>query len=123
VGNLRPHIMELAGSQHGHNVLNAVAGIPCKAPGIELPFHLKQSIMATLSQMEAQLRQSREGRSVWSTWKGVLFARNSVDWARWAKEGIVNIQDPINTEDQSERPIDAARKRAAAAAADKKYAL
>lgn len=91
VTKLTPSVMELAQSQIGHNVVNAVVGIPSKAAGPEaqaavVPFHLKERIMSTLGAGEKDLRESWTGRSVWRTWKGDQWKFRRSDWVRFVKE-------------------------------------
>lgn len=91
VTKLAPSVMELAHSQIGHNVVNAVVGIPSKAAGPEaqagvVPFHLKERIMGTLGAGEKGLRESWTGRSVWRTWKGDQWKFRRSDWVRFVKE-------------------------------------
>lgn len=91
VTKLAPNVMELAYSQIGHNVVNAVVGIPSKAAGPEaqagvVPFHLKERIMGTLGAGEKGLRESWTGRSVWRTWKGDQWKFRRSDWVRFVKE-------------------------------------
>lgn len=91
VTKLAGNVMELAQSQIGHNVVNAVVGIPSKAAGPEaqagvVPFHLKERIMSTLGAGEKGLRESWTGRSVWRTWKGDQWRFRRGDWVRFVKE-------------------------------------
>ncbi|KAG8157805.1 hypothetical protein KVR01_012467 [Diaporthe batatas] len=91
VTKLTPSVMDLAQSQIGHNVVNAVVGIPSKAAGAEaqaavVPFHLKERIMSTLGAGEKGLRESWTGRSVWRTWKGDQWKFRRSDWVRFVKE-------------------------------------
>ncbi|KAI3402071.1 hypothetical protein diail_4045 [Diaporthe ilicicola] len=91
VTKLTPKVMELAHSQIGHNVVNAIVEIPSKAAGPEIqaavvPFHLKERIMATLGAGEKGLRETWTGRSVWRTWKGDQWKFRRGDWVRFVKE-------------------------------------
>lgn len=91
VTKLTPSVMDLAHSQIGHNVVNAVVGVPSKAAGPEaqaavVPFHLKERIMSTLGAGEKGLRESWTGRSVWRTWKGDQWKFRRGDWVRFVKE-------------------------------------
>lgn len=92
VTKLAPRVMELAHSQIGHNVVNAIVGIPSKAAGGPeaqagvVPFHLKERIMTTLGAGEKGLRESWTGRSVWRTWKGDQWKFRRGDWVRFVKE-------------------------------------
>jgi len=81
-----PRIMDLAASQFGHNVLNAIITTPSKGEGIAVPFHLKEVIVTQLSEHEKELRDSWTGRSVWRTWRGDLWKHRRTEWIRWAKE-------------------------------------
>ncbi|KAM7204250.1 nucleolar protein 9 [Naviculisporaceae sp. PSN 640] len=86
VSSLRPHVYDLAFSNHGNNVLNGIITAPSKGEGIAVPFHLKETIMAQLEEYETDLRASWLGRNVWRTWKGDLWSHRRHDWVRWAKE-------------------------------------
>ncbi|KAL1875962.1 hypothetical protein VTK73DRAFT_9673 [Phialemonium thermophilum] len=86
VAALIPHIMELASSQQGQNVLNAIVGAPSKGDGIAVPFHLKEVIISKLAEHEREIRESWVGRNVWRTWKGDLWSHRRAEWVRWAKE-------------------------------------
>ena len=86
VAQLRPHAFSLATSEHGSRVLSAIIATPSKGDGINLPFHLKETIMAQLEQHEQELRESFEGRRVWRNWKGDLWKNRRSDWVSWAKE-------------------------------------
>ncbi|KAI0438285.1 pumilio-family RNA binding repeat domain-containing protein [Xylaria telfairii] len=83
---LRPHVMELANSEHGNKVLCAIITVPSRSEGISLPFHVKESIMTELGQHEQELRDSFIGRRIWRNWKGDLWRNRRVDWIAWAKE-------------------------------------
>jgi nucleolar protein 9 len=86
VSKLRPHVMELANSEHGNKVLSAIIEVPSRSEGISLPFHIKESIMAELGQHEQELRDSFEGRRIWRNWKGDMWRNRRRDWIAWAKE-------------------------------------
>lgn len=98
VTKLAPRMVELAGSQMGHNVVNAVIAIPSSkaatassgptAPATHgvVPFHVKEMIMTGLARSEKQLRESWTGRSVWRTWKGDIWKTRRGEWVRFAKE-------------------------------------
>ncbi|KAI0517786.1 pumilio-family RNA binding repeat domain-containing protein [Xylaria bambusicola] len=86
VAALRPHIMELANSEHGNKVLSSIIAVPSRSDGISLPFHIKESIMTELGQHEQELRDSFIGRRIWRNWKGDLWRNRRVDWIAWAKE-------------------------------------
>ncbi|KAI1350399.1 pumilio-family RNA binding repeat domain-containing protein [Xylaria sp. FL0043] len=86
VASLRPHVMELANSEHGNKVLSAIIAMPSRSEGISLPFHIKESIMTELGQHEQELRDSFIGRRIWRNWKGDLWRNRRVDWIAWAKE-------------------------------------
>lgn len=86
VAQLRRHAFALATSEHGSRVLSAIIATPSKGDGINLPFHLKETIMTQLEQHEQELRESFEGRRVWRNWKGDLWKNRRSDWVSWAKE-------------------------------------
>ncbi|ROW02457.1 hypothetical protein VMCG_06129 [Cytospora schulzeri] len=98
VTKLAPRVPELAQSQIGHNVVNAIVTIPSKAtqPGSGsgsqttttgvVPFHLKELIMSRLGGDEKALRDTWTGRSVWRTWKGDQWKFRRGDWIRFVKE-------------------------------------
>jgi len=86
VSKLRPHVMELANSEHGNKVLSVIIEVPSRSEGISLPFHIKESIMTELGQHEQELRDSFEGRRIWRNWKGDLWRNKRLDWIAWAKE-------------------------------------
>ncbi|KAI0096302.1 pumilio-family RNA binding repeat domain-containing protein [Nemania sp. FL0031] len=86
VAALRPHIMELANSEHGNKVLSAIITVPSRSEGISLPFHIKESIMTELGEHEQELRDSFIGRRIWRNWKGDLWRNRRVEWIAWAKE-------------------------------------
>ncbi|ROW15666.1 hypothetical protein VPNG_02114 [Cytospora leucostoma] len=92
VTKLAPRALELAQSQIGHNVVNAVVAIPSKAGGGPepqagvIPFHLKETVMSRLGGDEKALRDSWTGRSVWRTWKGDQWKFRRGDWVRFVKE-------------------------------------
>ncbi|KAI0595999.1 pumilio-family RNA binding repeat domain-containing protein [Biscogniauxia sp. FL1348] len=99
VGVLRPHVMELAKSEHGNKVLSSIIAIPSKGDGISVPFHTKELIISQLAEHEQELRDSFEGRRVWRSWKGDLWRTRRTDWIAWAKE-----VDPIPEQVGSKRP-------------------
>ncbi|KAH8735212.1 armadillo-type protein [Ilyonectria robusta] len=86
VSALLPHIPELAVSQFGHNLINAIVEVPSKGKERSIPFHMKESIMSTLGQHEGELRDSWMGRSVWRTWKGDTWKTRRGDWKVWMRE-------------------------------------
>ncbi|KAK2049717.1 pumilio-family RNA binding repeat domain-containing protein [Colletotrichum somersetense] len=86
VGALAPHAAELAQSQFGHNVVNAIIEVPSRGADRSVPFHVKQTIAASLAAHERALRDSWTGRSVWRTWKGDMWKTRRSDWVKWAKE-------------------------------------
>ncbi|GJC91621.1 pumilio-family RNA binding repeat domain-containing protein [Colletotrichum higginsianum] len=86
VGALAPHVAELAQSQFGHNVVNAIIEVPSRGKDRSIPFHVKQTIISTLAEHERTLRDSWTGRSVWRTWKGDMWKSRRSDWVKWAKE-------------------------------------
>ncbi|KAF4925703.1 Nucleolar protein 9 [Colletotrichum viniferum] len=85
VGALAPHVGDLAQSQTGHNVVNAIVDIPSQGKDRSVPLHVKQTIMASLAEHERTLRESWFGRSVWRTWKGDMWKTRRSDWVKWAK--------------------------------------
>lgn len=90
VTKLSPKMVDLACSQMGHNVVNAIIAIPSKAGPEALtgvvPFHVKESIMTNLARSEKQLRDTWMGRNVWRTWKGDVWKFRRTEWVRFAKE-------------------------------------
>ncbi|KAJ0164859.1 Nucleolar protein 9 [Colletotrichum tanaceti] len=86
VGAIAPHVAELAQSQFGHNVVNAIIEVPSRGKDRSIPFHVKQTIISTLAEHERTLRDSWTGRSVWRTWKGDMWKTRRSDWVKWAKE-------------------------------------
>lgn len=86
VSTTTPHISELATSQFGHNLVNAIAEVPSKGKDLSVPAHMKEAIMQQLSAHEAQLRESWMGRSVWRNWKGDMWKTRRGDWKMWMKE-------------------------------------
>ncbi|CAN8104843.1 unnamed protein product [Discula destructiva] len=100
VTKLSPKILDLAASQMGHNVVNAIISIPSKVgpdpqTGV-LPFHVKETIMNTLVRQEKSLRETWTGRSVWRTWKGDQWRFRRADWIRFAKE----VDPEVKSEDK-----------------------
>lgn len=79
-------VVELANSQMGHNIINAIVEIPSKGKERSVPFHLKEAIMTKLVSRERDLRDTWTGRSVWRTWKGDLWKRRRSEWVRYVKE-------------------------------------
>ncbi|PNY27259.1 Nucleolar protein 9 [Tolypocladium capitatum] len=86
VSTVTPHTSELATSQFGHNLVNAIAEVPSKGKDLSVPAHMKEAIMQQLGAHEAQLRESWMGRSVWRTWKGDMWKTRRGDWKVWMKE-------------------------------------
>ncbi|KAF9869234.1 hypothetical protein CkaCkLH20_13293 [Colletotrichum karsti] len=86
IGALAPLVGDLAESQTGHNVVNAIVDVPSRGKDRSVPFHLKQTIMSSLAEHERALRESWFGRSVWRTWKGDMWKTRRSDWVKWAKE-------------------------------------
>ncbi|KZZ94231.1 Armadillo-type fold protein [Moelleriella libera RCEF 2490] len=92
VARLAPHVAELATSQFGHNLVNAIAQVPCKGKDVSVPYHVKEAVMLKLAAQEQAankqrgLRESWMGRSVWRTWKGDMWRTRPVDWKAWAKD-------------------------------------
>ncbi|KAH6900220.1 putative rRNA processing protein Nop9 [Thelonectria olida] len=86
VNTIQPHIVELATSQFGHNLINAIVEVPNKGRERSVPFHMKEAIMAKLGQHEAELRDSWMGRSVWRNWKGDMWKTRRGDWKLWMRE-------------------------------------
>lgn len=86
VAALRPHVMELANSEHGNKVLSAIIAVPSRSDGISLPFHIKEYFIMELGQHEQELRDSFIGRRIWRNWKGDLWKTRRVEWIAWAKE-------------------------------------
>ncbi|KAF7547614.1 hypothetical protein G7Z17_g7602 [Cylindrodendrum hubeiense] len=94
VSSLLPHVSQLANSQFGHNLINAIIEVPSKGKERSIPFHMKESIMGTLGQHEAELRDSWMGRSVWRTWKGDTWKTKRIDWKFWMREVDVQPEPP-----------------------------
>ncbi|TFB07246.1 Nucleolar protein 9 [Trichoderma ghanense] len=86
VNTLMPHMSDLATSQYGHNLVNAIAEIPSKGKDWSIPQHIKDKVMTALAAHESQLRESWMGRSVWRTWKGDMWKTRRFDWKSWMKE-------------------------------------
>ncbi|GAB1317593.1 Nucleolar protein 9 [Madurella fahalii] len=87
VSALLPNVYDLATSQHGNGIVNAIISAPSKGEGVAaVPFHQKENIMAQLERHEKDLRSTWLGRNVWRTWRGDLWAHRRHDWVRWAKE-------------------------------------
>ncbi|UNI17695.1 Nucleolar protein 9 [Purpureocillium takamizusanense] len=85
VSALTPHTSDLATSQFGHNLINAIAGVPSKGKDLSVPYHLKEAVMNQLGAHEAELRESWMGRSVWRSWKGDMWKTRRGDWKGWIK--------------------------------------
>ncbi|KAL6852682.1 Nucleolar protein 9 [Amphichorda felina] len=81
-----PHAAELASSQYGHNLVNALAAVPSKGRDRSVPFHIKEAVMARLGSAEADLRSSWMGRNVWRSWKGDMWKTRRGDWKLWMRE-------------------------------------
>jgi nucleolar protein 9 len=87
VAAMLPNVFEIATSQHGNAIVNAIVSAPSKGEGVAVvPFHQKENIMAQLERHEKDLRSTWLGRNVWRTWKGDLWSHRRHDWVRWAKE-------------------------------------
>ncbi|SPQ24701.1 532b38d7-2ec4-4568-95ac-edf1b3e5f7ce [Thermothielavioides terrestris] len=87
VAAMLPNIYDIAASQHGSAVVNAIISAPSRGEGVAVvPFHLKENIMAQLERRERDLRSTWLGRNVWRTWRGDLWTHRRHDWVRWAKE-------------------------------------
>jgi nucleolar protein 9 len=86
VNTITPHVVELATSQHGHNLLIAIAEIPSKGKERSVPFHMKEAIMARLGESERALRECWMGRNVWRNWKGDAWKTKYGDWKKWMRE-------------------------------------
>lgn len=89
---LLPLTKELAVSQFGHNYINAIIEVPSKGKERNIPFHMKETIIAKLGDHEAELRDSWMGRSAWRTWKGDMWKTRRGDWKAWARE--VDVVEP-----------------------------
>jgi nucleolar protein 9 len=90
-----PHTHELAVSQFGHNLINAIVEVPSKGKERSIPFHMKEAFMARLGEHEAELRDSWMGRSVWRNWKGDMWKTRRLDWKLWMKEVDANIPSSL----------------------------
>jgi nucleolar protein 9 len=86
VGSLLPHVADLATSQFGHNLINAIVEVPSKGKERSVPFHMKEAIMAKLGEHERDLRESWMGRSVWRSWKGDMWKTRRSDWKYWMRQ-------------------------------------
>ncbi|PHH77325.1 hypothetical protein CDD83_4144 [Cordyceps sp. RAO-2017] len=80
VNAVAPHAADLAQSQFGHNLVNAIAAVPCKGKELSVPYHVKEAVMQGLGAREPELRESWMGRSVWRTWKGDMWKTRPGDW-------------------------------------------
>nr|CEG04829.1 unnamed protein product [Fusarium clavum] len=107
---IMPHTHELAVSQFGHNLINAIVEVPSKGRERSIPFHMKEAFMARLGEHEAELRDSWMGRSVWRNWKGDMWKTRRGDWKIWMKEVDANIpstlpqRGPKTTEKEKPKP-------------------
>ncbi|QPC73901.1 hypothetical protein HYE68_004653 [Fusarium pseudograminearum] len=90
-----PHIHELAVSQFGHNLINAIVEVPSKGREQSIPFHMKEAFMTRLGEHEAELRDSWMGRSVWRNWKGDMWKTRRGDWKSWMKEVDADIPSTL----------------------------
>lgn len=97
VNALAPHVAELAVSQNGHNVVIAMAEIPTKGRDFSVPAHIKNGIMQTLGDHEAQLRDCWMGRSVWRNWKGDMWKTRHYDWKAWIKEMVAEESQQVTS--------------------------
>ncbi|KAJ6785966.1 hypothetical protein PWT90_09144 [Aphanocladium album] len=97
VNALAPHVAELAVSQNGHNVVVAMAEIPTKGRDFSVPAHIKDGIMQTLGNHEAELRDCWMGRSVWRTWKGDMWKTRRYDWKAWIKEMVAEESQQVTS--------------------------
>lgn len=86
VGTLLPHVSDLATSQFGHNLINAIVEVPSRGRERSVPFHMKEAIMAKLGEHERELRESWMGRSVWRNWKGDMWKTRRSDWKYWMRQ-------------------------------------
>lgn len=87
VAAMLPHVSELATSQHGSAIVNAIVAAPSRGENAAVvPFHLKENVMAQLERHEKELRSTWLGRNVWRTWRGDLWSHRRHDWVRWAKQ-------------------------------------
>ncbi|KAJ6441227.1 Armadillo-type fold protein [Purpureocillium lavendulum] len=86
VGALTPQTAELATSQFGHNLINAIAEVPSKGKDLSVPSHMKEAVMNQLGAHEAELRECWMGRSVWRSWKGDMWKTRRGDWKGWMRE-------------------------------------
>ncbi|CVK89339.1 probable Nucleolar protein 9 [Fusarium mangiferae] len=90
-----PHTHELAISQFGHNLINAIVEVPSKGKERSIPFHMKEAFMARLGDHEAELRDSWMGRSVWRNWKGDMWKTRRGDWKLWMREVDANVPSSL----------------------------
>ncbi|KAK1757253.1 armadillo-type protein [Echria macrotheca] len=84
--SLLPHTHELAVSNHGYAILNAIISVPSRGEEIAVPFHIKENMMSQLEAHEDELKTSWVGRNVWRTWRGDMWSYKRHDWVRLAKE-------------------------------------
>ena len=97
VSIILPHIQELATSQFGHNLINAIVEVPSKGKERSVPFHMKEAVMNKLGEHEAELRETWMGRSVWRSWKGDTWKTRRGDWKIWMREVDVQPEVPAPT--------------------------
>ncbi|OAA82383.1 Armadillo-type fold protein [Akanthomyces lecanii RCEF 1005] len=97
VNALAPHIAELAVSQNGHNIVVAVAEIPTKGRDFSVPAHIKDGIMQTLGDHEAELRECWMGRSAWRAWKGDMWKTRRYDWKAWIKDMVAEESQQVTS--------------------------
>ncbi|KAM0743373.1 hypothetical protein ACQRIT_003550 [Beauveria bassiana] len=94
---LAPHVVDLAVSQNGHNVVVALAEMPTRGRDYSVPAHIKEGIMQTLSGSEAALREGWTGRSVWRAWKGDLWKTRRHDWKAWIKAMVAEESQQVTS--------------------------
>ncbi|KAM5351767.1 hypothetical protein ACJ41O_004490 [Fusarium nematophilum] len=95
VSTLQPHVQELATSQFGHNLINAIVEVPSRGKERSVPFHMKEAIMSTMGGHEAELRDSWMGRSVWRSWKGDMWKTRRGDWKAWMREVDAQVEQSL----------------------------
>lgn len=101
VSTVTPHTSELAVSQFGHNLINAIAEVPSKGKDLSVPYHMKEAVMNQLGAHEAELRECWMGRSVWRSWKGDMWKTRRGDWKGWMRE--------VDLPQQAQQPVAATR--------------
>lgn len=90
-----PNVSTLALSQNGHNLLTKLVEVPSKGKDRSVPFHMKEAVMNSIGNMEADLRGEWMGRSVWRAWRGDVWKTRRGDWKVWMREVDVVEEKPV----------------------------